>query len=248
MRHAEAETSDFASRYVSHQLSDEDARRFEEHFVDCPRCLDAIESAQGLSNGLRQLAVDRAAAPGASPSHWTWAWAAAAAVVVAIVGAALVARTVRERDYWRSAAASQEQAAREARQLADSLQARLATATDAAASVSPAVPLLSLSLTRGPQPSIAHIALPPAASFLVIAVELAGGDCSDQYSAAVADASAATVWSAKGLHRSSATDLGVAVPARALGAGGDFVLHLQCVTPRGQDVTIGSYRFRVMPR
>jgi len=247
MRHAEAEASDFASRYVTHRLSDEEAQRFEEHFVDCPRCLDAIESAQGLASGLRQVGVERPSARGAWSSHWTWVWAAAAAVVVATVGAVLIARTVRERDYWRSAAASQEQAAREAHQMVDSLQSRLSRATDVPA-VGPSVPVLALTLTRGPEPSIAHIALPPGTPFLVLAVDLAAGECSDQYAASVAAANGATVWSARGLQRSSPTDLGVVVPAPALSAGGNFALSLHCVTRAGQDATIGTYRFRVTPR
>src|SRR5262249_1305564 len=44
--------SDIAERYVTGRLSAEERAGFEAHFVDCARCLDRIEAAEGLRYGL----------------------------------------------------------------------------------------------------------------------------------------------------------------------------------------------------
>src|SRR5215472_17207221 len=44
--------SDIAERYVTGRLSAEERAGFEAHFVDCAQCLDRIEAAVGLRDGL----------------------------------------------------------------------------------------------------------------------------------------------------------------------------------------------------
>src|SRR5215831_20381209 len=52
MEHAHFDESDTAERYVTGRLSAEGRAEFEAHFVDCPRCLDRIEAAEGLREGI----------------------------------------------------------------------------------------------------------------------------------------------------------------------------------------------------
>ena len=57
MEHAHFDESDTAERYVTGRLSAEERAGFEAHFVDCPRCLDRIEAAEGLREGIARVAV-----------------------------------------------------------------------------------------------------------------------------------------------------------------------------------------------
>jgi hypothetical protein len=57
MEHAHFDESDTAERYVTGRLSAEERAGFEAHFVDCPRCLDRIEVAEGLRKGIARVAA-----------------------------------------------------------------------------------------------------------------------------------------------------------------------------------------------
>lgn len=54
--HAEIETQNTVERYVLDQLSEDEQRRFEDHYAECGQCLDAVEAAQDLRAGLKKLA------------------------------------------------------------------------------------------------------------------------------------------------------------------------------------------------
>src|SRR5215813_3720293 len=57
MEHAHFDENDTAERYVTGRISAEERAGFEAHFVDCPRCLDRIEAAEGLRAGIARAAV-----------------------------------------------------------------------------------------------------------------------------------------------------------------------------------------------
>src|SRR5689334_12568740 len=81
MTHDEIEAQNLTELYVTHRLSPEESARFEEHFVDCPECLDRIESAELLRKGM--TGANRTPAVQSIPRRWpTSAWLAAAALVV----------------------------------------------------------------------------------------------------------------------------------------------------------------------
>src|SRR5262249_41731983 len=44
-----------ADRYVMGQLADEERRQFEEHFVDCPECMQKLETVESLRAALKEL-------------------------------------------------------------------------------------------------------------------------------------------------------------------------------------------------
>jgi hypothetical protein len=54
------------SLYVAGKLPPEERARFEAHFVDCRQCLEQIEATAELREGLRQVAKEDAARPGAA--------------------------------------------------------------------------------------------------------------------------------------------------------------------------------------
>jgi Putative zinc-finger len=60
MEHSYIEEHNIADRYLSGKLSAEERMRFEEHFVDCTRCLDQLETTDDLRAGLKTIASEEA--------------------------------------------------------------------------------------------------------------------------------------------------------------------------------------------
>jgi hypothetical protein len=60
MEHSYIEEHNIADRYLSGKLSAEERMRFEEHFVDCTRCLDQLETTDDLRTGLKTIAAEEA--------------------------------------------------------------------------------------------------------------------------------------------------------------------------------------------
>ncbi|MEP7132808.1 MAG: hypothetical protein ABI914_06570, partial [Acidobacteriota bacterium] len=55
MDHQALEEDQTADRYWMRKLPDEERRAFEEHFVDCPVCLEKLETVERLRGALREL-------------------------------------------------------------------------------------------------------------------------------------------------------------------------------------------------
>ena len=69
MDHTRIDEDLIADRYLLGKLPDEERRRFEEHFVDCARCVETLETLGGLRRGLRELpAGETATVHGEPPS------------------------------------------------------------------------------------------------------------------------------------------------------------------------------------
>jgi hypothetical protein len=60
MEHSYIEEHNIADRYLSGKLFPEERMRFEEHFVDCARCLDRLEPTEDLRTGLKTIAAEEA--------------------------------------------------------------------------------------------------------------------------------------------------------------------------------------------
>lgn len=58
MDHRRIEAENVPERYARGKLSREDAAEFEQHLMQCPSCLERVESTERLLQGLRQLAAD----------------------------------------------------------------------------------------------------------------------------------------------------------------------------------------------
>lgn len=61
MDHDYIEQFDIVDRYVMRRLAAEEKEQFEEHFIDCPQCIDSMETARGLTQGFRLFTVQQAA-------------------------------------------------------------------------------------------------------------------------------------------------------------------------------------------
>ena len=60
MEHSYIEDHHIADRYLSGKLSIEERMRFEEHFVDCPECLDRLQTIDDFRAALRTVAAEEA--------------------------------------------------------------------------------------------------------------------------------------------------------------------------------------------
>ncbi len=61
MDHTYVEAHEVADRYVLGRLGEEEAERFEEHYLSCPECLDRIELAEAMRRGFRRVAAEETA-------------------------------------------------------------------------------------------------------------------------------------------------------------------------------------------
>jgi len=60
MDHDYIEQFDIVTRYVTRRLTAEEAEQFEEHFVDCPQCIDRLQTTRDISQGVRLIVAERA--------------------------------------------------------------------------------------------------------------------------------------------------------------------------------------------
>ena len=67
MDHARIDENQLADRYLMGKLDDAERRSFEEHFVECPVCLEKLETVQSLRGALKEL-PSGAATPAAPPT------------------------------------------------------------------------------------------------------------------------------------------------------------------------------------
>ncbi len=58
MDHVTIEESNVVERYLLGQLAAADAARFEEHYLDCPDCLEQLELSKRLCQGLKEVAAE----------------------------------------------------------------------------------------------------------------------------------------------------------------------------------------------
>lgn len=104
MNHQTIEDEHVVQRYLLGKLPEEEKERFEEHYLDCPQCLDRLEEAEALHRGLRAVAaqdiasVSRSHGDAGSSSRSSvsrsFPWGLAAAALILALGAAFLARQV----------------------------------------------------------------------------------------------------------------------------------------------------------
>jgi hypothetical protein len=61
MDHHQIEEQNIPDLYLMGRLLPEERARFEEHFVDCPSCLDRLETTEAFRGGLRTVAAEEGA-------------------------------------------------------------------------------------------------------------------------------------------------------------------------------------------
>lgn len=91
--HSWIDDEQIAERYVLGRLTEDEAERFEEHYLHCEACLERIEAAEGLHRGLARVATEEVAAVqtgvAAVLARWSRSrlapWAASLALLVVVL-------------------------------------------------------------------------------------------------------------------------------------------------------------------
>jgi hypothetical protein len=265
--HDHIKAQEVISRYAAERLSENDETAFEAHLVDCPECIEAVESEMALRDGLRSVGSRPVAqparpaafrAPRARPA--VFALQAAAAILLAVsVGLGLwLSRSTAERDAMRTDRDQLQRRAREAEQSVQTLERQLsarAASADSAPSAPRAEPVapvavIALATERGSS-SIGgaptnQVQIEKAARLVVFSVELPPASGTGQYDVVLKDAAGRILWRGGPFPPSSPDSLGLSVD-RALLRDGDYVLELSRRSPAGT-ASIGRYTFRIVVR
>jgi hypothetical protein len=257
MDHAYIEDADIVSRYALHRLSPEEKRAFEEHFVDCPDCLDRLESTKKLRQGLAALATD--AGVGTTRARTPRLLALAAAIVLCAGLAGAVVQIVglrRELASVRQDRSEIDARTHELARRADDLQRRLDERRPQAGTPAPAghepenalagVPVIALSIVRGGSigatPAV-QVRLPAQAHLIVLLLDI-GAVSFPAYRATLTTSDGTTLWTVDRLVPATPTELAVTVPSDPLRPG-DYLVYLAGRDRDGRLVSVGHYAFRV---
>src|SRR5580693_2897800 len=87
MQHPDIERDCLIDRYVRKTLGAAEREVFEEHFLDCPQCLEQLEIAASLRQAIRESAVEAVTpAPAPRPRRWfVWNWVLAGAAAACLI-------------------------------------------------------------------------------------------------------------------------------------------------------------------
>jgi hypothetical protein len=140
MDHNYIDQLDLIDRYLKGSLASEESAQFEEHFVDCPQCIDRLKTTRNFIQDLRSVAVKQASQTESDKQGgllWFFsqilyyrssALAASCLLLVAIIGAILLISQIRrlqsEVDQAKSASAQWERRYEEERQSASLAEKR----------------------------------------------------------------------------------------------------------------------------
>jgi hypothetical protein len=249
MEHAHFDESDTAERYVTGRLSAEERAGFEAHFVDCPRCLDRIEVAEGLREGIARAAVREQPRPlpfrmprRSRPPAIALALAASLLLLLG-VSVALSLRSARRAEA--ALEAERVAAAQAVQQLADAQQklgvaeaevrqereARSALEGQLARERRPQlqVPVFALIATRGEEKET--LRLPPVPQWIIVSLERESPPRFDRYRVTLLSSDGKQLWQgepqptsreqlALGLHSSLLSPGAYVVQLDGIGLGG----------------------------
>jgi len=251
MDHVYVEEADLVSRYLLHRLSADEEQAFEAHFVDCPACLDRLETTKRLREGLRTLATD--AALRTSPPAARWPLALAAGLLLALGLAFAVARIVGLRGELaglRQDLSRIEARSRDLERQAGDLQRRIAPDPPGTPIPAPGagVPVVALSIVRGGSGAESGPAVqftpPPAAPLVVLLLDL-GSASAPSYRVAITNARGAQIWTGEHLTLTTPTELAVAIPSTLLQPG-DYAVQVDGERrDAGPPRAVGHFAFRV---
>ena len=259
MDHTGIDDQQTAERYVLGRLPEEERLRFEEHFLDCPRCLESIEAAEGLRAALK--AVPSSELPAARPetnvaqfrrpariSRPFLTFLAAACVALGILSLFFFAQSQTARRELDDSRRLLDQSQRRQGELQSQLQ-RESTERGRAADENRSLrtaPVFLLNLTRGsasaePQN---HVAVPDASGWVTLVFDRPDARDSAGYRVRVTAADGRAIGEAPASVGSGGL-LSVSIPSERL-TSGDYTLTVESVS--GRPEPLATYRFRASPK
>ena len=231
MEHSFIERADVIDRYVRGTMPPAERSEFEEHFLDCRECLEQLELARSLREGIKVCAAQpsRAAAHQRRPGFFGWlSWRSAAAAAMAVLLISAIPSVV----LYRSLESTRTDLDRETRKADQLMNAPL---------LPPAV--YTLSPTRGAQ-ATRTTKIPDSPRWILLALELDTSQYHD-YRAVLQDGAGQTAWSSGSLKADAPDAIGVALPSRILHPG-DYVLVLEGHAADGSFVSAASFPLRTV--
>lgn len=234
MEHSFIERADVIDRYVRGTITPAERSDFEEHFLDCQECLEQLEFARSLREGIKVCAAHPPVAPAPQPRPGFFGWlaggawrpAAAAATLVLLISA------IPSIVLYRSLESTRTDLDQETRKAGQLMNAPL---------LPPAV--YTLSPTRGAQ-ATHSIRIPESPRWILLALELDTSQYHD-YRAVLRDSAGQTAWSSGSLTADAPDGIGVALPSRILHPG-DYVLTLEGQAAGGGYVPAASFLLRAV--
>ena len=229
MDHDYIAQNDIRERYLRRRLPPDELARFEDHFLDCPACLDELELGQRLRSGVRQVAEDAAATvvaggliAGLARSRGPYrAGLLAAAVALLVLPSALLLRE-RSRE--------QDPTVRTQLQPQENL------------------PNLTLSPERGGGGPSTRVRLDGGADFISLSLAL-DEVAYDDYRATLVRAGPggdAKVWQSGALTADHNDALSLGLPTAML-APGDWYFRVEAVVAGREPAHVAEYGLRVLP-
>lgn len=253
MTHEEIDSRNVAERYLMGKLSAEESVGFEEHYVDCPRCLDRIEATERFRAALKPVAARDAARAFRSRSAFPW-WPRTALLVAAtfVLTVALSVFLGLRNAAMRRELEQTKVASLDWQHRFEAARRQPAPANDAA----PAQPLAGttffLSTSRGAEPDTSapanRIAVSADSHRVILSLdrELEPGSVSLRVS--LTESTGKSVWQQSGLRATAGQPLSVVLPTSLLHRG-DYVLTVEGLSSSsGRYRAAGRYRFRVAIR
>jgi len=239
MEHAQIEENNLVDRYVRGTLPVDLRAPFEEHFLDCPDCLEQLKLAGSLREGLRLSAAELAAAAvtrrdapvGARlRSLFAWRWAPA------VAAACLVLATMSSVVLFRELGSVRSELTRD-RAALDATRKTIEAAERAGAAV------YILNPVRG-EAAPARIAVAATPAWTVLALE------SDftrfaTYRATLRNDRDQTVWQKDRIQPSSPDAIGIVLPPAVLTAPGEYKLVLEGEDGQGRYLPAATFPLSV---
>ena len=228
MTHEEITERNIVDLYVLGKLPPEESARFEEHFVDCPICLENVEMMARFHAGIKPLA----AIPARRTGYGWSGWAAAAAVMLALGSTLFFA--VREAGLRRQL--------EQARAASSGWRQRYEGERAAAAGRSSAASTFLLTISRGAAADgsepVNRVTLPATPGLVVLSLEGEADGRREGVRARITDSTGREVWRLEGVQATPRETLSLIVPSEQLHPG-DYL-----VTVEGLSADRERYRFR----
>ena len=268
MDHHYIEGHNIPDRYLQGTLSAAERTRFEEHLIDCPECLDRLETTEDFRRSLRTVAAEYPAIPrvDARPEPRTWwtgvtVWrqallAAAMLLLIALPSALLIVQAGRSRRHvdearlsaadWQRRYEESEQAARKAeKELLAERQARV-TAEGTRQALLQAAPVFDLNTVRsgGGSAAATRLSIPGSARWVVLKLEMEPDPEHRSYRATLFTSDQRVICRASEL---IAVNDALAVTCDAsVFQRGEYRLTLEGLTRDGRYVPAAGYSFHVI--
>lgn len=242
MEHSYIDELSLIDRYVRGTMPLEERAAFEEHFLDCTQCLEALESARSLRAGIRIAAADMAASPATASKGsfgewlqglfgWRWAAAVITAALLIVFSPAIVLYQLFDRTRTELA---QNQVAfvkelKDARKYFENAQQ------------SPPV-VYTLELTRGASEA-KRIEIPSSPQWIVFTLATDASQFKT-YRATLADSTGKEAWRNDNIQPASPDAVAITVPSTAF-MSESYALTLDGVSPAGSASTVSRFDLRV---